>query len=150
MYKVFTDVGGKIIISCLLPVRKTIHWLKPMDYLHIHVQADNSSYNYHLAHDPPISFNFQQIRCKKRCIFSVLYFPRITLKWSHEQPVHLSRVISEMFLRLYSNKNMLPPSLFVRSDRTHDKKEKWQTSQWNAGKYTQKNKWKILKFFWPI
>ena len=47
MYKVYTDVGGiKYLYHVCPPVRKIIHSLKLVDYLH--VQADNPWYNYYL------------------------------------------------------------------------------------------------------
>ena len=48
MCKVYTDVGGiKQLYHVCPPVRKIIHLLKLMDYLH--VQADNPWYNYYLS-----------------------------------------------------------------------------------------------------
>ena len=49
MCKVNTDVGGINSYVCL-PVRKIIHSLKPVDYLHI--QANNPWYNYYLFKGP--------------------------------------------------------------------------------------------------
>ena len=48
MCKIYTDVGGinKLYHVCP-PVRKIIHSLKLVDYLH--VQADNPWYNYYLS-----------------------------------------------------------------------------------------------------
>ena len=47
MCKVYTDVGGiKKLYHVCPPVRKIIHSLKLMDYLH--VQADNPWYNYYV------------------------------------------------------------------------------------------------------
>ena len=49
MCNVYTDVGGiKYIYRVCPPVRKIIHSLKLVDYLH--VQADNPWYNYYLYH----------------------------------------------------------------------------------------------------
>ena len=48
MCKDYTDVGGiKLLYHVCSPVRKIIHSLKLVDYLHI--QADNPWYNYYLA-----------------------------------------------------------------------------------------------------
>ena len=48
MCKFYTDVGGiKQLYHVCLPVRKIIHSLKLMDYLH--VQADNPWYNYYIT-----------------------------------------------------------------------------------------------------
>ena len=48
MWKVYTNVGGiKQLNHVSPPVRKIIHSLKLVDYLHVH--ADNSWYNYYLA-----------------------------------------------------------------------------------------------------
>ena len=48
MCKVYTDVGGiKYVYHVGPPVRKIIHSLKLVDYLH--VQADNPWYNYYLV-----------------------------------------------------------------------------------------------------
>ena len=48
MCKVHTDVGGlKKLYHVCPPVRKIIHSLKLVDYLH--VQADNPWYNYYIA-----------------------------------------------------------------------------------------------------
>ena len=47
MCKVYTDVGG--INHVCPPVRKIIHSLKLVDYLH--VQADNPWYNYYVSHE---------------------------------------------------------------------------------------------------
>ena len=48
MCKVYTDVGGKNGYTMGCPsVRKIIHSLKLVDYLH--VQADNPWYNYYLS-----------------------------------------------------------------------------------------------------
>ena len=48
MCKVYTDVGGiKKLCHVCPPVRKIIHSLKLVDYLH--VQADNPWYNYYLS-----------------------------------------------------------------------------------------------------
>ena len=47
--KVYTDVGGikyMLLFHICPPVRKIIHSLKLVDYLH--VQADNRWYNYYL------------------------------------------------------------------------------------------------------
>ena len=45
--KVYTDLGGiQYLYLVCQPVRKIIHWLKLVDYLH--VQADNPLYNYYL------------------------------------------------------------------------------------------------------
>ena len=50
MCKVYTDVGGiKQLYHVCPPVRKIIHSLKLVDYLH--VQADNPWYNYNLSHE---------------------------------------------------------------------------------------------------
>ena len=50
MCKVYTDVGGiKYLYHVCPPVRKIIHSLKLVDYLH--VQADNPWYNYNISHD---------------------------------------------------------------------------------------------------
>ena len=47
MCKVYTDVGGiKQLYHVCLPVRKIIHSLKLVDYLHVH--ADNPWYNYYI------------------------------------------------------------------------------------------------------
>ena len=47
MCKVYTDVGGiKYFYYVCPPVRKIIHSLKLVDYLH--VQADNPRYNYYI------------------------------------------------------------------------------------------------------
>ena len=47
MCKVYTDVGGiKKLHHVCPPVRKIIHSLKLVDYLH--VQANNPWYNYYL------------------------------------------------------------------------------------------------------
>ena len=52
MCKVYTDVGGIKKLYPVCPhVRKIIHSLKLVDYLH--VQADNPSYNYYLSHGRP-------------------------------------------------------------------------------------------------
>ena len=49
MCKVYTDVGGiKYLYHVCPPVRKIIHSLKLVDYLH--VQTDNPWYNYYLYH----------------------------------------------------------------------------------------------------
>ena len=49
MCKVHTDIGGiKLLYHVCPPVRKLIHSLKLVDYLH--VQADNPWYNYYLSH----------------------------------------------------------------------------------------------------
>ena len=46
--KVYTDIGGiKQLYHVCPPVRKIIHSLKLVDYLH--VQADNPWYNYYIA-----------------------------------------------------------------------------------------------------
>ena len=48
MCKVYTDVGGiKWLYHVCPPVRKIIHSLKLVDYLH--VQADNPWYNYYIT-----------------------------------------------------------------------------------------------------
>ena len=48
MYKVYTDVGGMKQLYHVCPsVRKIIHSLKLVDYLH--VQADNPWYNYYIT-----------------------------------------------------------------------------------------------------
>ena len=48
MCKIYTDVGGiKLLHHVCPPVRKIIHSLKLVDYLH--VQADNPWYNYYLT-----------------------------------------------------------------------------------------------------
>ena len=48
MCKAYTDVGGiKYLYHVCPPVRKIIHSLKLVDYLH--VQADKPWYNYYLA-----------------------------------------------------------------------------------------------------
>ena len=48
MCKVYTDVGGiKLLYHVCPPVRKIIHSLKLVDYLH--VQADNPWYNYYIS-----------------------------------------------------------------------------------------------------
>ena len=58
MSKVYTDVGGiKYLNHVCPPVRKIIHSLKLVDYLH--VQADNPWYNYYLT-SKSISYEFQQ------------------------------------------------------------------------------------------
>ena len=50
MCKVFTDVGGiKQLYHVCPPVRKKIHSLKPVDYLH--VQADNPWNNYYMTQE---------------------------------------------------------------------------------------------------
>ena len=47
MCKVYTDVGGlKKLYHVCQPVRKIIHSLKLVNYLH--VQADNPWYNYYI------------------------------------------------------------------------------------------------------
>ena len=47
MCKVYTDVGGiKYLYHVCPPVRKIIHSLTLVDYLH--VQADNPWYNYYI------------------------------------------------------------------------------------------------------
>ena len=47
MCKVYTDVGGmKLLCHVWPPVRKIIHSLKLVDYLH--VQVDKPWYNYYL------------------------------------------------------------------------------------------------------
>ena len=47
MCKVYTDVGGiKKLYHVCPPVRKIIHSLKLVDYLHVH--ADNPWYNYYV------------------------------------------------------------------------------------------------------
>ena len=49
MCKVYTDVGGiKELYHVCPPVRKIIHSLKLVDYLH--VQADNPWYNYYITY----------------------------------------------------------------------------------------------------
>ena len=49
MCKVYTDVGGiNYLYLVCPPVRKIIHSLKRIDYLH--VQADNPWYNYYLLY----------------------------------------------------------------------------------------------------
>ena len=49
MCKVYTDVGGiKYLYHVCPPVRKIIHSLKLVDYLH--VQADNPWYNYYITY----------------------------------------------------------------------------------------------------
>ena len=49
MCKVYNDVGGiKQLYHVCPPVRKIIHSLKLVDY--IHVPADNPWYNYYLTH----------------------------------------------------------------------------------------------------
>ena len=49
MCKAYTDVGGiKRLYHVYPPVRKIIHSLKLVDYLH--VQADNPWYNYYKSH----------------------------------------------------------------------------------------------------
>ena len=48
MCKVYTDVGGlKWLYHVCPPVRKIIHSLKLVDYLH--VQADDPWYNYYIT-----------------------------------------------------------------------------------------------------
>ena len=77
MCKVYTDVGGiKLLNHVCPPVRKIIHSLKLVDYLHVH--AENPWYNYHLAQDPPTSFLFSanQLQEKdhiQRGIFSITH-----------------------------------------------------------------------------
>ena len=49
MCKVYTDMGGiKWLYHVCPPVRKIIHSLKLVDYLH--VQADNPWYNYYIIY----------------------------------------------------------------------------------------------------
>ena len=77
MCKVYTDVGGiKLLNHVCPPVRKIIHSLKLVDYLHVH--AENPWYNYYLAQDPPTSFLFSanQLQEKdhiQRGIFSITH-----------------------------------------------------------------------------
>ena len=48
MCKIYTDVGGiKQLYHVCPPVRKIIHSLRLVDYLH--VQADNPWYNYYMT-----------------------------------------------------------------------------------------------------
>ena len=54
--KVYTNVGGiKKLYHVCPPVRKIIHSLKLVDYLH--VQADNPWYNYYIYSEPVISLD---------------------------------------------------------------------------------------------
>ena len=53
MCMIYTDVGGiKGLYHVCPPVRKIIHSLKLVDYLH--VQADNPWYNYYLDGDDSV------------------------------------------------------------------------------------------------
>ena len=57
MCKVYTDIGGiKLLYSICPPVRKIIHSLKLVDYLH--VQANNPWYNYYINHIDSYSLLF--------------------------------------------------------------------------------------------
>ena len=70
MCKVYTDVGGiKYIYHVFPSVRKIIHLLQLVDYLHL--QADNPWYNYivHLT-----------IYCKFVCLFDRLVGSQVTSK----------------------------------------------------------------------
>ena len=62
MCKVYTDVGGiKYLYHVCPPVRKIIHSLKLVDYLH--VQADNPWYNYYFETLPLLLFKRVEPRC---------------------------------------------------------------------------------------
>ena len=80
MCKVYTDVGGIKYLYHVCPhVRKIIHSLKLMDYLH--VQADNPWYNYYVT----ISLHQKmwQLICRlswSAASFSVYISKEITIK----------------------------------------------------------------------
>ena len=69
MCKVYTNVGGiKELYHVCPPVRKIIHSLKLVDYLH--VQADNPWYNYYIIR--PLS----QLLCNGMVCVNVFAFTR--------------------------------------------------------------------------
>ena len=66
-----------------------------------------------LAHDPPTSFWFQPINCEKRAIFSVVYFPYLTLfesipiTWREEIAVRNVKFTKFSFISRTLKKNVI-------------------------------------------